>query len=46
MASTLKVHLPETKTLIEKIKDDLRKRAELKASRKLLKEPRKLPPKR
>jgi hypothetical protein len=32
------------KTLIEKVKDDLRKRAELKANRALLKEARKLPP--
>jgi hypothetical protein len=33
------------RTLIEKIKDDLKKRAELKASRMLLKEPTK-PPKK
>jgi hypothetical protein len=37
--------VPKQKTLIEKIKDDLKKRAELKASRMLLKEPRKSPKK-
>jgi hypothetical protein len=38
--------VPKVKTLIEKVKDDLKKRAELKASRTLLKEPRKLTPKK
>ncbi len=45
VGSALK-EVPKTKTLIEKIKDDLNKRAALKASRALLKEPRKPPPKR
>jgi hypothetical protein len=45
MGSALKEEL-KVKTLIEKIKDDLKKRAEVKARRTLLKEPRKLPPKR
>jgi hypothetical protein len=45
MGSALKEEL-KVKTLIEKIKDDLKKRAEVKARRRLLKEPRKLPPKR
>jgi hypothetical protein len=45
VSSALK-EVPKAKTLIEKIKDDLRKRAELKAARALLKEPKKLPPKR
>jgi hypothetical protein len=35
--STLK-EVPKTETLLEEIKEDLRKRAELKASRTLLKE--------
>ena len=42
MNSTLKVPTPETRTLIEKIKADLRKRAEAKAKRCLLKRPKKL----
>jgi hypothetical protein len=37
MNSTLKVPVPETRTLIEKIKVDLRKRAEKKAKLMLLK---------
>ena len=37
MNSTLKVPAAEIRTLIEKIKDDLRKRAEKKAKRMLLK---------
>ena len=41
--STLKVRSPEAKTLIDKIKADLKKRAELKAQRMLLKEPKKKP---
>ena len=36
MNSTLKVHTPETRTLIEKIKAEIRKRAEAKARRMLL----------
>ena len=40
MNSTLKVRAPETKTLIEKIKAELKKRAETKAKRMLLKEPK------
>jgi hypothetical protein len=38
--STLKVRRPETRTLIDKIKADLKKRAETKAKRMLLKEPK------
>jgi hypothetical protein len=38
--STLKVRTPETRTLIDKIKADLKKRAEAKAKRMLLKEPK------
>ena len=38
MNSTLKVRTPETRTLIDKIKADLKKRAETKAKRMLLKE--------
>lgn len=45
MNSTLKVRTPEIRSLIEKIKDDLRKRAETKARRMLLKKP-KMPAKR
>ena len=40
MNSTLKVPTPETRTLIEKIKADLRARAEAKAKRILLKRPK------
>ena len=43
MNSTLKVLAPETRTLIEKIKADLRKRAETKAKRILLKRPKRMP---
>jgi hypothetical protein len=42
MNSTLKVHTPETRTLIEKIKADIKKRAEAKAKRMLLKRPKRL----
>ena len=45
MGSTLKV-VPKTKTLIEKVKDALNKRADLKANRMLLKAPKKLTLKR
>jgi hypothetical protein len=38
--STLKVRTPGTRTLIDKIKADLKKRAEKKAKRMLLKEPK------
>jgi len=41
--STLKIHSPEAKTLIDNIKANLKKRAELKAQRMLLKEPKKKP---
>ena len=37
MNSTLKVHTSETRTLIEKIKAEIKKRAEAKARRMLLK---------
>ena len=40
MISTLKVHTPETRTLIEKIKAEVKKRAETKARRMLLKVPK------
>jgi hypothetical protein len=40
MISTLKVHTPETRTLIEKIKAEIKKRAEAKARRMLLKSPK------
>ncbi len=43
MGSTLKVRSPEAKTLIDKIKAEIKKRAELKAQRMLLKEPKKKP---
>jgi hypothetical protein len=43
MGSTLKVGVPEKRTLIEKIKFDLKMRAELKAKRMLLKEPKRKP---
>ena len=38
--STLKVRTPETRTLIDKIKADLKRRAETKAKRMLLKKPK------
>jgi hypothetical protein len=41
MGSTLKVRPPEAKTLIDKVKAEIKKRAELKAQRMLLKEPKK-----
>jgi hypothetical protein len=37
MGSTLKVRPPEAKTLIDKVKAEIKKRAELKAQRMLLK---------
>ena len=40
MNSTFKVRTPETRTLIDKIKANLKKRAETKAQRMLLKEPK------
>jgi hypothetical protein len=40
--STLKIQTSEAVTLIEKIKAELRKRAELKAKRTLLKVPKRL----
>jgi hypothetical protein len=40
--STLKIRTPEAITLIEKIKAEIKKRAELKAKRKLLKLPKRL----
>jgi hypothetical protein len=41
MNSTLKIQTSETRTLIEKIKAETRKRAEAKARRMLLKAPKK-----
>ena len=43
MNSTLKAFTPETRTLIEKIKAELKKRAETKAKRMLLKVPKRQP---
>ena len=43
MGSTLKVRSPEATTLVDKIKAELKKRAELKAQRMLLKEPKRKP---
>jgi hypothetical protein len=43
MGSTLKVHVPEKMTLIEKIKTDQKKRAETKTKRMLLKGPKRKP---
>jgi hypothetical protein len=42
MNSILKVHTLESTSLIEKIKAEIRKRAELKAKRGMLKVPRRL----
>ena len=42
MNSTLKIRTPEAVTLIEKIEAEIKKRAELKAKRKLLKLPKRL----
>ena len=35
--STLKIHRPDTRSLIEKIKDEIKKRGEAKARRRMLK---------
>lgn len=43
VSSTLKVRSSEAKTLIDKIKVELKKRAELRAQRMLLKEPKRKP---
>jgi hypothetical protein len=43
VGSTLKVCSPEAKTLVDKIKAERQKRAELKTQRMLLKEPKKKP---
>jgi hypothetical protein len=43
MGSTLKVRVPEKSDLIETIQADLKKRAETKAKRMLLKEPKRKP---
>ena len=42
MNSTLKVQKSEAKTLIERIKAEIKKRAEAKAKRMLLKRPKRL----
>jgi hypothetical protein len=42
MNSTLKVLTPETRTLIEKIKGDLKKRAEARGKRMWLRKPKRL----
>jgi len=38
--STLKIDRPDTRSLIEKIKDEIKKRAEAKARRMMLKVPK------
>ena len=43
MGSTVKVRPPDAKTLNDKIKAEIKKRAELKAQRMLLKEPERKP---
>jgi hypothetical protein len=40
--STLKIHRPDTRNLIEKIKDEIKKRADAKARRMMLKVPKRL----
>jgi hypothetical protein len=40
--STLKIHKPDTRDLIEKIKDEIKKRAEAKARRMMLKVPKRV----
>ena len=40
--STLKIHRPDTRGLIEKIKDEIKKRAEAKARRMMLKVPKRV----
>jgi len=40
--STFKIHRPNTRNLIEKIKDEIKKRAEAKARRMMLKVPKRL----
>ena len=42
MNSTLKIHKSEAMTLIEKIKAEIKKRAEAKAKRMMLKHPKRL----
>jgi hypothetical protein len=42
MISTLKAPTPETESLIEKIKAEIKKRAEAKAKRSLLRRPKRL----
>jgi hypothetical protein len=42
MSSTLKVQTPDTRSLIEKIKAEIKKRAEAKAKRMLLKRPKRM----
>ncbi len=40
--STLKIHRPDTRSLIEKIKDEIKKRADAKARRRMLNVPKRL----
>jgi hypothetical protein len=40
--SSLKVHRPDTRSLIEKVKDEIKKRADAKARRMMLKVPKRL----
>jgi len=40
--STLKIQRPDTRSLIEKIKDEIKKRADAKARRRMLKVPKRL----
>jgi hypothetical protein len=40
--SGLKIHRPDTRNLIEKVKDEIKKRADAKARRMMLKVPKRL----
>jgi hypothetical protein len=40
--SSLKIHRPDTRSLIEKVKDEIKKRADAKARRMMLKVPKRL----
>jgi hypothetical protein len=40
--SSLKFHRPDTRSLIEKVKDEIKKRADAKARRMMLKVPKRL----
>ena len=40
--SSLKIHRPDTRSLIEKVKDEIKKRVDAKARRMMLKVPKRL----